>query len=369
MTEHRALVGLLTLPKLGPRRLTRLLEDHDGDPEAAWAAVRVRRVDHLDFRIAPDKRNDVFDRWQQTAVATDLDDLMSNHRRLGIDILDPDHADWPEALVIDPEPPPLLFCRGDRSLFATVAVAVVGTRRCTALGRSVARDLGRGLAEAGVVVVSGLALGIDGEAHRGALAGGGRPLGVVATGLDVVYPSRHRSLWDEVGGHGLLVSEAPAGTAAERWRFPARNRIMAALAELVVVVESPVRGGSMRTVESADERQTAVLAVPGPVRSPASAGTNQLLFDGCGVARDTDDVLAALGALAPAPPGRLFGDDVSAELATDPVLDAVSWPAVSVERLAAVTGLGFVELTRRLTELELAGAVERTPDGYQRVAP
>lgn len=373
MTDHRHLIGLLGLPNMGPRRLAKLL-DHFGSSEAAWRAVEAGGLGAVDLGMADATRRNVLPQWRSAAQNTVVDDTVALHRSCGVDILHPRHPDWPAALVDDPEPPRLLFCRGDRSLFERVAVAVVGTRRCTALGRSVARDLGRDLTAAGVLVISGLALGIDGEAHHGALAGGGPALGVVATGLDVPYPSRHRQLWADVADAGLLVSEVPVGVGPERWRFPARNRIMAALAEVVVVVESPASGGSMRTVESAMERQTDVMAVPGPVRSRASEGTNQLLVDGCGVVRDAADVLAALGAAVPGRSQQLelgAGDTAPVEAPADPddpVLQAVSWPATSVERLVEVTGLPFAELSLRLTELELAGAIERTPDGYQRYA-
>ncbi len=372
MTDHRHLMALLGLPKLGPRRLAALLDLHGG-AEAAWRAVVANDVRHGDLAMSDTTRAEVVGGWHSTAVSIDLDEAVTRHRALGIDVIGPDHPDWPDALIGDPEPPVLLFCRGDRSVMHRPAVAVVGTRRCTSLGRAVARDLGHELAVAGVVVISGLALGIDGEAHRGVLAVGGQPLGVVATGLDVVYPARHRDLWARVGDSGLLVSEVPAGTKPERWRFPARNRIMAGLADLVVVVESPRTGGSMRTVDSAEQRGTQVMAVPGPVRSVASDGPNQLLSDGCAVVRDATDVLVALGTRAPSSADqRSMVDGLTHEMdddtADDPVAEAVSWPPVTLERLAAVTGLPFAELAARLAQLELAGVVEQVDAGYQRRA-
>ena len=223
--------------------------------------------------------------------------------------------------------------------------------------------------------VSGLALGIDGAAHLGCLDGGGPAVGVVATGLDVVYPRRHALLWERVASEGVLVSEAPLGTSAERWRFPARNRLIAALALAVVVVESRRRGGSMLTVDSAIERQTDVLAVPGSVRSGASEGPNQLLAEGCPVVRDATDVLVALGSAVPLsdPAGRGAGagpaelDDADGGAgADDPVHQAVSWPASSLDDIVAATGMPFTEVAARLAMLELSGAVERVPDGYRR---
>src|SRR5204862_479680 len=155
----------------------------------------------------------------------------------------------------------------------------------------VARQLGRELAAHGVAIVSGLAIGIDGSAHEGALAAkAAPPVGVVGSGLDVVYPKRHRHLWDAVAAAGVLLSEAPMGAVPERWRFPARNRILAALSDVVVVVESHAAGGSMHTVRAAIDRGIPVMAVPGSMRNPAAAGTNQLLSEGVPPARDPDDI-------------------------------------------------------------------------------
>src|SRR5258705_11936294 len=158
-------------------------------------------------------------------------------------------------------------------------------------------ELGHDLAAAGVRVVWGLALGIDGAAHAGALAapGGAPPVAVVGSGPDVVYPRRHADLWRRVVDAGVLFSESPMGAAPEGWRFPLRNRIIAALADVLVVVESRHQGGSRHTVDAAADRDRTILAVPGPVRSPLSADPNELLHQGAGPARDVVDVLVALG--------------------------------------------------------------------------
>jgi DNA processing protein len=196
----------------------------------------------------------------------------------------------------DPLPPPVLFAQGDLDLLGGRRAAIVGTRNATAAGRDTATTLGRELAVADVHVISGLARGIDGCAHRGALQvdGGGRPIGVVASGHDVVYPREHLALWRGVAERGLLLSEAPPGTPPEAFRFPMRNRLIAALAEVVVVVESRERGGSLITVNQAIERNVPLMAVPGGVHNRAAAGTNQLIRDGAGVVVDATDVLLAL---------------------------------------------------------------------------
>lgn len=371
--QRAALVALVSLPSLGPARLRALL-DRFGAPADAWAAVRRGRLDDVPLRRRT-HRDELVERWRRTAGATDPAELLARHRAAGIEVLAPGDSGWPTALAEDPEPPELLFVRGDPCLLEEVSVAVVGTRRCTAAGASIARSMGGGLAAAGVPVVSGLAFGIDGAAHRGALEVEGRPVGVVATGLDVVYPRGHTELWAAVGDAGVLVSECALGVGAERWRFPARNRLIAAFARAVVVVESPVAGGSISTVDSAHERDTTVLAVPGSVLSPQSAGTNQLLFDGAGMVRDAADVLGELGSAVPVPPGeqaRLLWDAPDT-VTDDPylrrVLDTLSPTGTGIEAVADVIGGSVVEVTTALARLEAAGAARRAGAGYCRVIP
>ena len=212
---------------------------------------------------------------------------------------------YPVELSGDHEAPSVCFVLGDASkLSSPVRVAVIGTRSATAPGLAMAKRLGHDLAEAGVSVVSGLARGIDGAAHLGALhANGAPPIGVVGSGLDVPYPKVNAGLWSAVAAQGVLLSEAPPGAPPSAWRFPARNRMIAALADVVVVIESRAAGGSMLTVREAAARGRQVMAVPGSVASPASEGTNQLIYDGCCPVRDALDVLIALG-LSSAERGR-----------------------------------------------------------------
>ncbi len=380
-TDRAALAALLSLPALGPARLRSLLDRFE-TPERAWEAVRRGRVLDVDLRTT--KVHELADRWRRAAGTRSVDDVLGAHRAAGVDILVPGDPDWPPALLVDPEPPEVLFVRGDPALLQGLSVAVIGTRRCTAAGAAIARAMGRDLAGAGVPVVSGLAAGIDGAAHRGLLEGGGRPIGVVATGLDVVYPKRHVDLWASVGEHGVLVSEAALGVTAERWRFPSRNRLIAAFAVAVVVVESPASGGSITTVDAAVERGTPVLAVPGSVLSPQSAGTNQLLFDGCAMVRGAADVLGELGtALPPASGASDRGPDGAAQpelpfagrelVADDPladrVLDALSPSPTGIDAVVELTGASLTQVTTALARLEGAGLVQREGAGYRRSAP
>ncbi len=263
---------------------------------------------------------------------------------------------FPSVLDYDPEPPQQLYARGDASVLDGRRVAVVGTRRCTAYGRNLARKLGAELTEAGVAVVSGLAIGIDGAVHEGVLDAGGRPIGVVATGLDVVYPRRHVSLWERVGRNGLLLSEEKHGTTPREWAFPKRNRIIAALAEIVIVVESTAKGGSMHTVDAALARGIDVMAVPGPVGTATSEGTNRLLVDGIPPVLSADEVVIALGletaprlVEVPAAPRPRLSAPAKQVLA---VLDFVP---MTTDRLVEATALRRGEVLVALQELAAAG--------------
>jgi DNA processing protein len=242
----------------------------------------------------------VGDTWRAEAARRPPEQVWEQCQRLGLTVSIIGDHDHPVLLQHDPLPPPVLFSLGDRGILDGRRVAIVGTRNATAAGRHMARHFGHGLAQAGVHVVSGLARGIDGQAHGGAiealegLSASGRPVAVVASGLDVVYPKEHRALWAKVIEHGLIVSEAPPGALPIAYRFPMRNRIIAGLAEVVVVVESRERGGSLITAAAALERGVPVMAVPGHATSRASLGVNELLRDGSAPAIDIDDVLLAL---------------------------------------------------------------------------
>jgi DNA processing protein len=284
--DHRARLALALLPGITPLRADRLLAGR-----APGEVVEVVAAGRLHDLVGTDHRFDreLAARWRAGVRPDRLDAALEVHDRLGIGVLSPLDPLWP--LTHDPHPPFVLFFRGDLALLANrPRVAVVGTRRCTGVGRTVATRLGADLADREVTVVSGLALGIDAAAHRGALGRGGGVVAVVGSGLDVVYPSANRELWDRVADEGLLLSEFAVGAKPERWRFPARNRLLAGLSEAVVVVESHGRGGALSTAEEAADRGRPVLAVPGSVLSSASDGTNGLLVDGAIPVRSADDV-------------------------------------------------------------------------------
>ena len=282
-----------------------------------------------------------------------------------------DDPEFPRSLADDPKPPARLYGVGDPALLADgrARVAMVGARRCTTYGRDVARRFGRELSAAGVSVVSGLALGIDGASHEGALQSdnGAPPIGVVATGLDVVYPREHLRLWESVGQSGCLITEADYGTKAERWLFPERNRIIAALSQIVLVVEAHPESGTRHTVDAAIARGVPVMAVPGPVGSRASQGANQLLREGCAPACEVDDVLTALG-LERCVATPLIDPRQPPEPRDDPVLAAVDWVPTNLDTLMRRTGLGPGELTAALYRLLAAGWARCRDGWWERIA-
>jgi DNA processing protein len=264
---------------------------------------------------------------------------------------------YPDPLRDAADAPWALIGRGDPGLLEGLepfgTVTIVGARRATSYGREIARELGRELAAAGIVVVSGLAFGIDACSHRGALDGG-RTIAVLGCGPDVAYPASHRSLWRRICEEGLVISELPPGATPWKWTFPARNRIMAALAGMTVVVEAAARSGSLITADLAADLGRDLGAVPGPVTSRASAGPNNLLAGGACVIRGAQDVLdAMLGAGAE----RLerTGPALDPELAA--VLAAVDAGATSCDAVAAAVELPGPEAAAALARLELLGYV------------
>jgi len=272
---------------------------------------------------------------------------------------------YPERLRQLVDPPAALFMRGDSRLLTGLAdepaVAIVGARKASTYALEVAQELGRGLAVSGVTVVSGLALGVDGAAHRGTLAGNGRALAVLGSGADVPYPRSHRELYSSVARTGLILSELPPGAGARRWAFPARNRIMAALAEMVVVVEAREGSGTLITAEFASELQCQVGAVPGRVTSAGAAGSNCLLVDGAKPVLGVGDVLDALygvGERPEPPPIRIRLDTICRA-----VLDAVEAGDSPLEACVH----SAKDIRTALGRLEVLGLVRRDGlGGYER---
>ncbi len=268
---------------------------------------------------------------------------------------------YPPLLAAIHDPPPQLWLRGraDVELLARTSVAIVGARACSSYGRAVSRSLGRDLAAAGVVVVSGMARGVDGEAHRGALEGGGSTVAVLGCGIDRDYPVAHAELARRIADTGLVVSEYAPGVEPAPWRFPARNRIISGLCRAVVVVEARVRSGALITVRYAAEQGRDVLAVPGEITSSLSAGANALIRDGAVPVLSVDDVLDAIGVVAAAPVRPQPAGD------SGRVLAAVRAEPATADEIARIVGLPAAEVAGLLTGLELDGLVEQGEGAYR----
>jgi DNA processing protein len=272
------------------------------------------------------------------------------------------HPQFPARLRTIHDPPPGLFVRGAAplSLLDRPCIAVVGARACSTYGTAVALAFGRELAAAGVVVVSGLARGVDAAAHQGALEAG-ETVAVLGCGIDRDYPRAHGALASAIARRGLIVSEYPPGVEPAPWRFPARNRIVAGLADATVVVEARERSGALITADLALDEGREVLAVPGEITSRLSAGTNALLRLGATPVTSVDDVLAAVGLEPEAAEPPPLADRLSRVRAV--VQDAPT----GADEIARRTGLAAAEVAAALAELELLGLVSRA-DGLYRVS-
>jgi DNA processing protein len=386
--------SLAGLASMTPQRLQRLLRGRSGiEVFADLCSSRHRLVSRL---MGADRSSGqgraraagVVASWQREARETDPAAVWEDLAASGTKVYRRGDPDYPVRLADDRAAPEVLFARGSIAQLDGPCVALVGTRSATFYGTSIAAELGAGLSEAGVVVVSGLAAGIDASAHEGALAPANPapPAAVVGGGVDVVYPASSRRLWARLEAVGGILSEAAPGAAPEGWRFPLRNRLVAALSHVVVVVESHRAGGALHTVAAADERGVTVLAVPGSVKSPASQGTNSLIADGCGVARDVADVLAALELecaglrLSPRLAANLGGHrggtervSRSAARSLSPaersVLDALEDVSIPFELVCARSGLELAVVAVTLEALAALGLAARSGSGWERRVP
>ena len=282
---------------------------------------------------------------------------------MGVRWIDAADPQFPSRLRSIYDPPPGLFVRGagDVTVLAIPSVAIVGARSCSDYGAHVARTFARDLARAGVVVVSGLARGVDGWAHRGALEGGGVTVAVLGCGIDRTYPAAHTTLAASICDRGLIVSEYPPGVTSAPWRFPARNRIVAGLTAATLVVEARERSGALITADLALEEGREVLTVPGEITSPLSKGTNDLLRLG---ARPVFDVADVFEALQIEPPS-LHAAGAPDNPVVAAVLAAVDAGAASADDVTRATGLSAGDVAGALVELELAGSLTVT-DGVIR---
>ncbi len=293
------------------------------------------------------------------AVRTDALAAIEHGKRAGLSSMLWGDAAYPARLARIHDPPPVIWYRGDASCLTGLAVALVGARAASSYAREVAERFGEGLARRGATVVSGMARGVDGAGHRGALAGGGPTIAVLGSGADVVYPSEHRELAEAIARNGAVISELPPGARPIADHFPLRNRIISGLCVAVVIVEASEKSGSLITARMALEQGREVMAVPGNVLSSRNRGSHALLRDGAKLVEGVDDILEELGTSArgaPAEADKSFTDE--------PLLSLMeAGEDYAVEDLEALTGLRAADLLPRLLELEIDGKVARREAG------
>ena len=278
------------------------------------------------------------------------------------------HPDYPGLLRHIPDPPLSLFASGDLSLLNGPGVAMVGSRQPTPIGVKVTEKMAGPLAELGIAVISGMALGIDGHAHRAALDVEGPSIAVLGCGLDIVYPARHRSLYNRLAASGLLISEYPLGYPATQYTFPARNRIVSGLAKGVVIVEAAERSGTLITARLAIEQNRELMVVPGSALSAQYAGSHRLLQQGAALVMSAEDVVHCIapelaevlaessGNESGVEPTELKGD-------SDKLLACVKPESTAVDEIILASGLTAAEVSSMLIMLELQGAIARSSDG------
>ena len=346
------------------RQLLGLLEHFGGDATRARQAggARLRALGLGTAAVARiGARRDAL-------IERDLQWSRARHNRL-VCHHDPD---YPPLLREIDDHPALLYARGRVELLAEAQIAIVGSRLCTPGGASTAFEFAEALAAAGITVTSGMALGIDAQAHRGALAVGGDTIAVVATGIDLVYPARNHRLADEILRRGLMISEFPLGQSARRSSFPRRNRIISGLALGTLVVEAGERSGSLISARLAAEQGREVFAVPGSINNPQARGCHALLRDGACLVETPADIARELAALAHVPlpaakrrprPAASAVDDRHRQL-----LQAIGYDPVDHDTLAARSGLTIEELSSMLLLLELNDLIQPAPGGcYVRI--
>ena len=350
MSDIRYWIAFNIVRGIGPARVRALL-DYFGNLKRAWEASQE------DLRLAG-----LNGRSLQSLLTArsslDLDREVERIAGIGAHVLTWESADYPQLLREIPAPPPVLYVKGRIAEEDAWAVAIVGTRRSTAYGRQVTRVLATALARSGITVVSGMARGIDAEAHRAALESGGHTIAVLGCGIDHIYPPEHRNLASQIASHGALVSDYPAGTPPEGSNFPPRNRIISGLSLGTLVTEAGRRSGALITANFAAEQGRDVFAVPGSILSSASAGTNALIQDGAKVTLRPEDVLEELN-LTMVTEHTEARQVLTASESEATLLELLSHEPTHVDELGQRLGMPISYVTSALTMMELKGMVRQ----------
>jgi DNA processing protein len=367
LTEQQAFMVLNDLPNIGPITLNRLLEEFGSDPREILVADK-RRLESV-RGVGPETSAALINWRTHFDLAREEEKLM----KAGAAFITTRDAGYPKLLKEINDPPIGLYRKGGY-LFEQPCMAIVGSRRTTLYGQSVAKKLGAQLAQLGFCIVSGLARGIDTAAHEGALSVGGKTAAVLGCGIDIVYPPENLDLYRRIVDTGAVLSEFPFGRKADRQTFPMRNRVVSGISEGVIVVESDASGGAMITARFAGEQGRLIFAVPGRIDQATSNGCHQLIRDGATLLTSVDDVLSELSYLDGLHPKtakleadepdlleRLMPSLSEAERKIAACFDGGS--ILSVDALASVTGLSAAEISVALMGLELKRLVSKRADG------
>jgi len=362
MTQDPGLRGWLRLsltPGIGPATLRGLLSKY-GLPDAVLARSR--------SELAQFASSTSLDAMNSASVDRAVERALGWLKDEGCAIVTLADESYPRALLEIPDPPPVLYVRGRLELLRWPALAVVGSRNATAQGEANATAFATALSDAGLTIVSGLALGIDAAAHRGGLAGASSTIAVLGTGIDTIYPRANAELASRIGREGLLVSEFPLGTPAAQHHFPRRNRLISGLSRGCLVVEAAIASGSLITARAAAEQGREVFAIPGSIHSPLAKGCHALIKSGAKLVESADDVLAELSGMrsaaaaaqrAPRSEGASGETGLLAHMGHDPV---------DIDLLCQRAGLSAEQVSAELLRLELDGRVSTLPGGlYQRL--
>lgn len=348
-------IALCSINGLGNQGVCQLLQTFGG-PASVFSAShsQLRQV------IADDLADKIMAGPDQSKAETVLTWLQADNNHV-ITLAD---AEYPKALLEIPDPPPLLYAKGHLHWLNSPSIAVVGSRNASPQGEKNAEDFSQALAQYGYTIISGMALGIDGAAHRGALRANGGTIAVVGTGLDVVYPAKHRDLAHQIAERGLIISEFPLGTPSKAQNFPRRNRIISGLSLGCLVVEANVQSGSLITARLAAEQGREVFAIPGSIHSPVSKGCHQLIKQGAKLVDNIQDVVDELGIIS--------RENIFSELQKpaefNPLLESMGFDPVTMEALIERSGLTSENLSAMLLMLELESKVASLPGGrYQRL--
>lgn len=354
MEDRDYLIGLRFIPGVGVKTLNLLL-NHFHTAQNIWQAT-YKQLKEL--AVLGDKFIEEFI-TQRDALNLEL--ILENLAKKNIKTTTVLDQDYPANLRLICDPPPVLFYQGRWSEQDSQALAIVGSRRATVYGRKVAEQFGREMAANGFVIVSGLARGIDSAAHQGCLAAGGRTIAVLGSGSDVIYPRENVRLAEQIKENGIIITEYPPGTPPLKGNFPARNRIIAGLSLGVLIVEAAVKSGALITADFALESGREVFAVPGPIMSPNSQGTNNLIKQGAKLVDQAGDILEEFAILeantVPFEQLNLFKMTPDEQV----IYECLGWEPVRIEELIVKTGWTASKVQTVLTLLELNGLIEQLP--------